>query len=270
MTCQELLERFGGRVTVLASGWHAGYGSTAELTEWYRREKPHRDVVICLYLALQCFPTDYPVYHLSSLQRATDIIADALPPCGAAGFLLAPRLGGRLVDKLPDRGIIVDYAAGIGGWALGLFQALKAVGRTAEYTVYAYDVDPERLSIYRRGVEKYTGWRVIPRRVDLRVRTPEESPDVAVGSPPCENLSIANNKYNIERGLELVVRYLDYVDATRPKVALFEEVASLNNARRILEELLRRRGWAYEVRCLSDYGVPQICRRRVLGWRTAL
>jgi len=269
MTCQELLERFRGKVTVIASGWHAGYGSTREFAEWYRREKPPRDMVICLYLALQCFPTDYPVYHTSSLQRVTDIIADALPPCGVAGFLLAPRLlGGRLVDRLPDRGVIVDFAAGIGGWALGIHQALKAVGRTAEYVVYAYDVDPERLNIYRRGVEKYTGWRVVPRRADLRVKTPEEGADIVVGSPPCEDLSIANNNYSIERGLELVVRYLDYVDSAKPRIALFEETASLKNARRVLEELLRKRGWAYEVKCLSEYGVPQVCRPRILGWKT--
>jgi len=263
-----LARQFAGRVTVIGSGWHGGYGSTLELYRWYRREKPHRDVVICLYLALQCFPTDYPVYHLSSLQRATDIIADALPPCGVARFLLAPRLGGRLVDRLPDRGAVVDFAAGIGGWALGLYYALKAVGRTAEYVVYAYDIDAERLSIYRRGVEKYTGWRVVPRRVDLRRELPDVAPDVAVGSPPCEDLSIANHHYNIERGLVLVKRYLDYVDAVKPQLALFEETVSLVNARRAIEELLRRRGWAYEVRCLSDYGVPQICRRRVLGWKT--
>jgi len=267
MRCEELLERFKGRVTVIASAWHAGYGSTREFAEWYRRVKPPKDVVVCLYLALQCFPTDYPVYHISSLQRVTDIIADALPPCAVANFLLAPRLGGRLVDKLPDSGVLVDFAAGIGGWALGLYYALKAVGRTAEYTVYAYDIDAERLNIYKRAVEKYTGWRVVTRKVDLRVKMPDVVADVAVGSPPCEDLSIANNNYDIEEGLELVVRYLDYVDATKPRVALFEETASLKNAKRALEELLRRRGWAYEVRCLSDYGVPQVCRPRILGWR---
>jgi len=268
MKCEELLERFRGKVTVLANMWHSGYGSNIEFTEWYRKEKSPRDVVICLYLLLQCFPADYPVYHFSSLQRATDIIADALPPCGVRGFLLAPRLGGRLVDRLPSHGAVVDFASGIGGWALGLYYALKATSRTAEYVIYAYDIDAERLNIYRRGVEKYTGWRVVTRRVDLRVKMPEEGADIVVGSPPCENLSIANNNYNIKRGLELVIRYLDYVDMAKPRVALFEEVASLKNAKRALEELLRHRGWAYEVKCLSDYGVPQVCRPRVLGWKT--
>jgi len=135
MNCQELFERFKGRVTVVGSGWHSGYGSTRELTEWYRQTKSPRDVVVCLYLLLQCFPADYPVYHIVSLQRATDIIADALPPCAVANFLLAPRLGGRLVDKLPDSGVVLDFAAGIGGWALGLYYALRAVGRVAEYTI---------------------------------------------------------------------------------------------------------------------------------------
>ena len=270
--CEEGFRLTAGRVTVIASAWHAGYGGTAELTEWYRRVKPPRAAVVCLFLRLQCFPLGpYMAAFCPGgdcpLHGTTDAIADAVPPCGVARFLALERLGGRLVDRLPDRGTVVDYAAGIGGWAIGLYEALRAAGHAAEYTVYAYDIDPRRLSVYKRAVERHTGWRVVARRVDLRRRLPEESPDVAVGSPPCEDFSVANHYRDERRGLELVVRYLDYVDAARPRVALFEEVATLRAVRGALEGLLRRRGWAYEVVDFSALGVPQARRRRILGWR---
>jgi len=101
----------------------------------------------------------------------------------------------------------------------------------------------------------------------LGVKLPDASADVVVGSPPCESLSIANHNYNVEKGLILVTRYLEYVDMTKPRLALFEEVVSLAKARDIIEEILRKRGWAYEIKCLSSYGAPQKCRKRVLGWR---
>jgi len=266
--CSEAFALLKGRVTVIASAWHSRYHSVKPFVEWYRAVKPPKDVVVCLYLLLQCFPSDYPVYSYTSLQRITEVIADALPPCAVAGFLLRERVGGRLVDRLPDRGVVVDFASGIGGWALGLYQALQATGRTAEYTVYAYDVDPERLNIYKRGVEKYTGWRVVAIQADLKRELPDVAPDVAVGSPPCEDLSPANQSRDVERGLVLVRRYLDYVDYVRPRVALFEEVATLRRVRSAIEDVLRRRGWIREVRCLSDYGAPQKCRRRILAYRT--
>jgi len=264
--CLDAFERLRGRVTAIASAWHSRYHSVKAFVEWHRSVKPSEEEVVCLYLLLQCFPRDYPVYGFASLQRTTDIIADALPPCAVANFLLRERVFGRLVDMLPDRGVVVDFASGIGGWALGLHQALRAVGRSAEYTVYAYDVDLERLDIYKRGVEKYTGWRVVPVRLDLKQRLPDVVPDVAVGSPPCEHLSPANQYRNVEEGLVLVRRYLDYVSAVRPKLALFEEVAHLRSVRRAIETMLKSRGWVYEVKCLSEYGAPQICRRRILGY----
>jgi len=55
--------------------------------------------------------------------------------------------------------------------------------------------------------------------------------------------------------------------AAKPKAALFEEAASLKNAKKVLEELPRRMR-AYEVKCLSEYGVLQICWPRVLEWKT--
>jgi len=270
--CEEGFRLTAGRVTVIASAWHAGYGATVELTEWYRRVKPPRAAVVCLFLRLQCFPVEPYMAALCPggdcpLHGTTDAIADAVPPCGVARFLALERLGGRVVDRLPDRGIVVDYAAGIGGWAIALYEALGASGRAAEYTVYAYDVDPWRLSVYRRAVERYTGWRVVTRRVDLRRQLPDVSADVAVGSPPCEDFSVANHHRVESRGFELVARYLDYVDATRPRVALFEEVATLRAVRQALEGFLRRRGWAYEVVDFSALGVPQARRRRILGWR---
>jgi len=263
--CEELVKRFAGKVTILSTTWHAGYHATKDLTEWYRRTRPPPDVLICLYLMLQCFPRDYPVS--GPLYWATEAIADAIPPCAVKNFLLSPRLGLRIVDALPTSGTVVDFAAGIGGWALGLYYALEAVGKRADYVVYAYDIDGRRLEVYRRGVEKETGWKVVTRKVDLTRKLPEESADVATGSPPCEKLSVANHGYDLEKGLVLVRRYLEYVDYVRPKVALFEEVAFMHSVRDAITKLLRQHGWHYEIRCLSEYGVPQSCRRRVLGWK---
>jgi len=265
--CDEAFELLRGKVTVVSSLWHSKYGSAKEFVKWYKEKRPARDVLVCVLLKLQCFPTNWPVWRLGSLDKIGEAIADALPPCAVTGLLTSPRIGDKLVEKLPERGAVVDFAAGIGGWTLGLYYALEIVGRSASYTIYAYDVDADRLAVYREGVEKTTGWRVVPRLADLRRALPSELADVAVGSPPCEDLSSANTSRKPERGLELVERYLDYVDRAKPSLALLEEVASLSETRSAVVKMLRERGWSYEVKCLSDYGAPQLCRRRILGWR---
>lgn len=141
-----------------------------------------------------------------------------------------------------------DFYAGAGG----LSQGLKEAG--VKVTVA---VDCWKPALATHEANHPDAEHILARMEDLDPSTIGRL-DVAVGGPPCPEFSVANKHRDPKKGMVLVNRFLDFIEATRPRVWFMENVPP---AREYLP------GWIPAVNVLNaaDFGVPQVRRRVIAG-----
>jgi DNA (cytosine-5)-methyltransferase 1 len=168
---------------------------------------------------------------------------------------------------------VVDLFSGCGGLSAGFAQAGFKVLAGAEILprpIEAFALNfPDALPIagdLRRGVEP--NWL----REHLKLKAGEL--DMLVGGPPCQGWS--KNTPASKRTLDderngLMLRYLDFVQAFRPKGVLIENVAEAINAygataSELMIERLESLGYTAKLyrEVATDYGVPQRRRRAII------
>jgi len=169
-----------------------------------------------------------------------------------------------------DRPAMVDLFSGAGGAGLGFQNAgFRILG--------AIELNPHAADTYEKNLH------VPVKRVDIRKLPPQaflqelglepRDLDVLVGCPPCQGFSRMRNQRGAEDGRnDLVLRYLEYVEAFMPRFAVFENVPGLIRTEhglkfyRLLIEGLRRLGYDLVKReeDIANYGIAQHRKRVVV------
>lgn len=169
-----------------------------------------------------------------------------------------------------DPPTVVDLFSGAGGTGLGFQQAGFCI-------LGAIELNPHAASTYEENLH------VPVKRVDIRELPPvafrqelellSGDLDVLVGCPPCQGFSRMRNRKGAEDGRnDLVLRYLEYVEAFMPRFAVFENVPGLirtEHGRKfyhLLIEGLKRLGYELVEReeDIADYGIAQHRKRVVV------
>jgi DNA (cytosine-5)-methyltransferase 1 len=156
----------------------------------------------------------------------------------------------------------VDIYSGVGGWSLGLRMAGIDVVSSYEWWGKANDTN------FRNNGHKTES-------LDIRQLSAISVPkvDIVVGSPPCTHFSLANRggKGNVYEGLKDVEKFLEVVDAVKPRFWAMENVPRLAS---IMERELCQGGVLHRFAGLnprimvldaSEWGVPQRRQRCIAG-----
>lgn len=156
----------------------------------------------------------------------------------------------------------VDLYSGVGGWSLGLRMAGIDVVSSYEWWNRANDTN------FKNNGHK-------TECLDIRQLPSSSVPkvDLIVGSPPCTHFSLANRggKGNIYEGLKDVEKFLEIVDAIKPRFWAMENVPRLAT---IMERELCQGGVLHRFAGLnprimvldsSEWGVPQRRQRCIAG-----
>ena len=156
----------------------------------------------------------------------------------------------------------LDLYSGVGGWSLGLSMAGLEV-------ISSYEWWPDANLTNARNNRHQT------HDVDMRSLDSSSVPaaDIVVGSPPCTHFSLANRggKGNVLEGLKDVEKFLEVVDAVRPRFWAMENVPRLAE---ILRGEMNQGGSLHRFAHLnptvavldaSEWGVPQRRRRAIIG-----
>lgn len=161
---------------------------------------------------------------------------------------------------------VVALFSGAGGLSLGFARAGLA-------PTFAADVDVAACSTYTKNLS------VEARSLDLATTAPSAISDAlgpghqcfaVIGGPPCQGFSSAGSRRIADPRNRLVYRYLEIVDALRPRWFFFENVEGIltsNNGESIRDLIgcFIERGYTVrlEKQNFASYGVPQ-SRKRVL------
>lgn len=169
---------------------------------------------------------------------------------------------------------VLDLFCGAGGTALGFHRAgFRVVG--------AVDIDPAAARTFQHNLG------LAPLVADLAAISPQQllhhfnlqadQIDVLVGCPPCQGFTrMRNDKGADDPRNDLVLRYLEFVEAIRPRCVVFENVPGLARQQhgskvfRAFCHDLAALGYdvdpdnAGRVLNAADYGVPQLRKRLVL------
>lgn len=215
------------------------------------------DELITKYKALQTFPEEYRIEHISKT-RATKYLANAVPPLSVANWFISHRLD----DYVPHRiELMVDLFAGIGGWSIALCYYLHyRVGR-----IIAIDIDKRTLELYRLNIEKLCGAKVDVIVKDVMSLSTLPNADVVVMSPPCESVSKANVvNLTCEPAVTLTKKALSI--ASNSGLIMYEEAPTRPKCKRMLTGILRSHGFTTEYVDLMKYGSLN-ARKRLLGYK---
>lgn len=156
----------------------------------------------------------------------------------------------------------VDLYAGVGGWSLGL--GMAGVEVVASYEWW-HEANLTNLKNNRHQTNE----------VNIRSLDAASVPkvDIVVGSPPCTHFSLANRggKGNILEGLKDVEKFLEVVEAVRPRFWALENVPRLAaifqseiNQGGVLHRFARLNPSVAILDC-SEWGVPQRRKRAIIG-----
>jgi len=111
---------------------------------------------------------------------------------------------------------VIDLFCGCGGFSHGFNQAGHEI-------VLGIDFDKRVEKTYTQNHPDTEFIRSDIRDLDAGSYL-RKACDIVIGSPPCPNFSIANNKADITRGMILVKEFLKWVDVLKPKWWIMENV----------------------------------------------
>jgi DNA (cytosine-5)-methyltransferase 1 len=138
----------------------------------------------------------------------------------------------------------------------------------------AIDFDPAAVSTYRDNVSD----DVVCDDVSLLGRRLISQPELIIGGPPCQGFSVIGKMNSRDPRSRHVNRFMDIVEARRPRAFVMENVKALatssrwQSRHRRLEARARSLGFQVQTFVLdaSEYGVPQVRERMFLvGMRDA-
>lgn len=182
----------------------------------------------------------------------------------------------------------VDLFAGCGGLSLGFeaagFELLFALEKSemACETFYHNFIKPIRSKAEWTNYQKLALAQQLDAGVvvdelssllkdkKLLARIAAEDVDVVVGGPPCQGFSLAGRRNPNDARNRLAWEYLDFVEATNPKIVVIENVVGMNrdfkkegveSPFKALKLALSITGKGYEVQAVQvnamHYGVPE-------------
>ena len=143
---------------------------------------------------------------------------------------------------------VLDLFCGAGGFSTGFQQAGHQI-------VYGIDNDVRVKKTYQKN---HPNAKFILN--DIQKLNPKDfiDVDILIGSPPCPEFSVANNNRDIERGMELVNVFRDWVEVIQPKYWVMENVPPI-------EPYLDGRYPKKVILNAVNYGVPQFRKRCFAG-----
>ena len=174
---------------------------------------------------------------------------------------------------------ICDLFSGCGGMSVGVEEACRALQMEVE-PVLAWDILEGAKRTYQRNFSpKYFREDPIESIIDGELGAPPTSSeeallsklgviDIVVGGPPCQGHSDLNNhsRRDDERN-ELYMRMTRFIELTRPKIAIIENVLTVRRAKSEVVQrtvdFLRDCGYGAEQQTIRaiDLGIPQDRRR---------
>ena len=166
--------------------------------------------------------------------------------------------------------LAIDLYSGSGGLTLGLKQAGFSVIGAVEINALStqtYSANHPEVTIWKSDIR-----RVRPRQILRSLRLRKGRLDLLAGCPPCQGFSslrtLNGGKRVWDRRNDLVLHFLKFVRALRPKAVMLENVPGLIRNRRFaqLSATLEALGYHCNTDVLNaaDYNVPQRRRRMIL------
>lgn len=198
---------------------------------------------------------------------ASDFVAEASVDYSDEGNVDALKPSGDgAADNKPTA---IDLFSGCGGLTLGLKQGgFKVIG--------AVDIDPLSVETYQENHDDVTVWEV-----DIRDLQPSEIQstlnlepgdlDLLAGCPPCQGFSTMrtlNGSLQVDDPRnDLLLEFLRFVDALRPKAVMIENVPGLADDESFQVFCGRMKDAGYrgdqDVLNAAEYGVPQRRKRLI-------
>jgi len=164
----------------------------------------------------------------------------------------------------------IDLFSGGGGLTLGLKQAgFEVVGAIEIDTLSAqtYTANHPEVRLWTKDI-KSVSIRAIKRK--LKLKSGELS--LLAGCPPCQGFSsmrtMNGSKTVRDRGKNLVLEFIRFVEGLKPKAVMLENVPGLGADRRMKKVLARLKELGYEcewkILNAAEYAVPQRRKRLIL------
>lgn len=150
---------------------------------------------------------------------------------------------------------VISLFSGGGGLDLGF----KAEGYNI---IWAIDNTPNAVETYRANI----GDHIICEDINKIDANALPKADVVIGGPPCQSFSLSGNRHTEDSRGQLVWKYIEIIEAVKPRAFLFENVTGLQSAKnkdgKILPQLIKAFqdiGYeiSFQVMNAADYGVPQ-------------
>ena len=150
---------------------------------------------------------------------------------------------------------VIDLFSGVGGFSLGFKQ---------EGFNVSLAVDNWRVAIDSHKANHPETDHLLSDIRKVKAKHLERyNAHVVLGSPPCQQFSVANNNPDVAKGLELTNLFLDLIDELNPKYWIMENVPGvIKNVRSRIIKL----GGRTHILNAADYGTPQIRKRAFCGY----
>jgi DNA (cytosine-5)-methyltransferase 1 len=168
---------------------------------------------------------------------------------------------------------VISLFAGCGGSSLGYQLAGCNV-------IASIERDANAIEVYKTNFPKTTLWEgdiseIDPHELLRQHGLQPGEVDILDGSPPCQGFSMIGKRRILDPRNQLVIEYIRFLHAIRPKAFCMENVPGLivGDMRYIFQNMinaLKSEGYVVQVRILnaSHYGVPQDRKRVIiLGFR---
>jgi len=149
---------------------------------------------------------------------------------------------------------VIDLFCGVGGFSLGFKQA----GFTVSLAV---DNWKQVLDSHRAN---HPGTKHLLQ--DIREIKPKDlekyKAKIIIGSPPCQQFSVANNNPDVKKGLELTNHFLDLIESLNPDYWIMENVPGVTKY--VRGRIFKLGGMVHFLNA-ADYGTAQIRKRVFCG-----
>ena len=222
-----------------------------------------------------------PVLHRALAAHAVTAGIDSCEDnCEIRKFLLSHRIRQQQKKIQSNQPTVIDLFAGAGGLSHGL-------SRSGFDICWAIDNESDAVATFRLNHPEVPHKNVVCediREVDIadRVKDTVGSPDVIVGGPPCQSLSVAgyrsrlasDKNYSVldDDRTDLYTQYIETIDELRPKALVMENVEGMvsevgNTGQKVIDSVIAGieelgssedgYSWEYRLVNVNDLGVPQ-------------